>query len=154
MNKTTPNPRLGTFEGVIDNISVDINGANRRLVIPLRKNDGSREYFSAPLTNADSVRIAASQLKAALPGDLGTIAVGTEVFREMLLHKSRFIGKRVHFSVSEQTDKDGNVRRNPKTDEAYLNVRIEPDKSDLSAEQVDELLAGAGADTDDEDIPF
>lgn len=138
-----------TRKGRINNVSVERNSDGSHsfvlhlIVAATATVAAIRDYFRIPLGNEDSLRIGSQQLRNALPPLMPFS--GMQVVREMLLHKSKFIGTEVEYLVVPQKSKDGTLKLNPTTGEPYTNIRLTPSTADLSPEIVDALLSEATA---------
>lgn len=105
------------------------------------------EYFSTPLGSEDSVRINTQQLRNAFPELMG-LQPDTKVFETLLTQRSKFVGRPVHFTVSDQIDPTtGKPKMNDRTKRPYTNVRLEASSEDLSAEDALKLLADTSGGT-------
>lgn len=130
------------LSGIVARISVErsANGA-ARFVVAIATSEGRLQYFSVMLENEQSAEIGATQLRNAFV-ELSNVM---SPFQYCLVHRSKMIGSKVSYSVSEQTDKSGRTVLNPKTQKPYTNVRLEPTCEDLSEEAAMKLLSGLGS---------
>lgn len=131
--------------GHISRISRELGKDNSlRFVISIMVpgNPPKYHYFSTPLGSPESVRINTQQLRNAFPELMG-ITVDEDVFLKLLTNRSKFVGREVHFTVSDQLDREtSRPVINPRTQTPYTNVRLEASSEDLSEEDARKLLAG------------
>lgn len=145
-NMPAPTATVLALTGHISRISRELGKDNSlRFVISIMVagNPPKYHYFSTPLGSPESVRINTQQLRNAFPELMG-ITIDDDVFLKLLTSRSKFVGREVHFTVSDQLDRE--TQRpviNPKTNTPYTNVRLEASSEDLSEEDARKLLNGS-----------
>lgn len=132
-----------------------------RLVITIRTEKDTYEYFSVVMTSPDSIRIGSQQLRNAFP-ELAPVA---NPLLHVLKHRNEFINMDVEYSVTVRLDK---VTKqpviNPKspTHQPFTNVRLEASSKALSDGDISKLypmMVATAAATEDkgeqlpDDIP-
>lgn len=84
------------------------------------------------LHSRDSARIGIAELQAAFPDLLANCPDERSVLARIMSETSEFVGEEVHLSIETQMDKNtGKPSKNPRTGEAYFNVRLRNALTDI-----------------------